>query len=41
LNAKIEALLETIRAMEHEIEQELQRKRTELKADFEATRVRL
>lgn len=40
MNAKIEALLETIRAMEHEIEQELQRKRTELKADFEATRVR-
>lgn len=40
MNTQIEALLETIREMEHEIELELQRRRTGLKADFEAQRVR-
>lgn len=40
MNTKIEALLETIREMEHEIELELQRRRAGLKADFEAHRVR-
>ena len=40
MNTPIEALLETIREMEHEIELELQRRRAGLKADFEAQRVR-
>jgi len=40
MNTKIEALLETIREMEHEIELELQRRRAGLKADFDAQRVR-
>ena len=40
MNAKIEALLDSIRALEHEIEQELQRRRAGLQADFEAQRVR-
>jgi len=40
MNPKIEALLETIREMEHEIELELQRRRAGLKADFDAQRVR-
>ena len=40
MNTQIEALLETIREMEHEIELELQRRRTGLKADFDAQRVR-
>jgi hypothetical protein len=40
MNTKIEALMETIREMEHEIEMELQRRRAGLKADFEAQRVR-
>ena len=40
MNTQIEALLETIREMEHEIEWELQRRRTGLKADFDAQRVR-
>ena len=40
MNTQIEALLETIREMEHEIELELQRRRAGLKADFDAQRVR-
>ena len=40
MNNQIEALLETIREMEHEIELELQRRRAGLKADFDAQRVR-
>lgn len=40
MNTKIEALLDTIREMEHEIELELQRRRAGLKADFEAQKVR-
>jgi hypothetical protein len=40
MNAKIEAMLETIRTMEQEIEVELQRRREGLKADFETHRVR-
>jgi hypothetical protein len=40
MNPKIEALLETIREMEHEIELELQRRRAGLQADFETQRVR-
>lgn len=40
MNTKIEALLETIREMEHEIELELQRRRAGLKADFDAQRGR-
>lgn len=40
MNAKIQALLDSIREMEHEIELELQRRRAGLQADFEAQRVR-
>lgn len=40
MNAKIEALMTTIREMEHEIELELQRRRAGLQADFEAQKVR-
>ena len=40
MNPKIDALLATIREMEHEIELELQQRRAGLKADFEAHRVR-
>lgn len=40
MNTKIEALLDTIREMEHKIELELQRRRAGLKADFETQRVR-
>jgi hypothetical protein len=40
MNPQIEAMLETIRKMEHEIELELQRRREGLKVDFEARRVR-
>ena len=40
MNHKIDALLDRIRDIEHEIESELQRRREGLKADFEAKRVR-
>jgi hypothetical protein len=40
MNPQIEAMLETIRKMEHDIELELQRRREGLKVDFEARRVR-
>lgn len=40
MNPQIEAMLETIRKMEHDIEMELQRRREGLKVDFEARRVR-
>lgn len=40
MNAKIQALLDSIREMEHEIELELQSRRAGLQADFEAQRVR-
>ena len=40
MNTKIEALLDRIRAIEHEIEHELQQRRAGLQADFEARRVR-
>ncbi len=40
MNPKISELLTRIQQMELEIEQEMKRKRTELQADFEETRVR-
>jgi len=40
MNPQIEAMLEAIRKMEHDIELELQRRREGLKVDFEARRVR-
>ncbi len=40
MNPQIEAMLESIRKMEHEIELELQLRREGLKVDFEARRVR-
>jgi len=39
MNPKISELLDRIQQMESEIEQEMKRKRAELKADFEETRV--
>ena len=40
MNPKISELLARIQQMEREIEQEMKRKRAELQADFEETRVR-
>lgn len=40
MNPKISELIERIRAIEHEIEQETKRRREELQADFEDKRIR-
>jgi molecular chaperone GrpE (heat shock protein) len=40
MNPKISELLDRIQHMELEIEQEMKRRRAELQADFEETRVR-